>query len=144
MYDPQTIQMIAVLVSLGFLLVLILCLFYGLIQLAKIRKQAVGINRRLDALLARTAPGQGTLARVECLSRKFSACRVLLVCGFPRPALGCSDYSFPSLLARVSMSLRFGVVMPSKILISLRIDFDWLACGGTCGAVGCPDPRKRS
>lgn len=59
MYDPQTIQMIAVLVSLGFLLVLILCLFYGLIQLAKIRKQAVGINRRLDALLARTAPGQG-------------------------------------------------------------------------------------
>ncbi|HET7215337.1 MAG TPA: hypothetical protein VFL79_17240 [Terriglobia bacterium] len=59
MYDPQTIQMIAVLVSLGFMLVLILCLFYGLIQLAKIRKQAAGINQRLDALLARTSHRQG-------------------------------------------------------------------------------------
>lgn len=59
MYDPQTIQMIAVLVSIGFLLVLILCLFYGLIQLAKIRRQAVGINQRLDELLARTSVGRG-------------------------------------------------------------------------------------
>lgn len=60
MYDPQTIQMIAVLVSIGFLLILILCLFYGLIQLAKIRRQAVGINQRLDELLARTSVGRGS------------------------------------------------------------------------------------
>ncbi|HET7102166.1 MAG TPA: hypothetical protein VFJ52_13520 [Terriglobia bacterium] len=60
MYDPQTIQMIAVLVSIGFLLVLIVCLFYGLIQLARIRKQAVGINQRLDELLSRTPLGRGS------------------------------------------------------------------------------------
>ncbi|HKT12641.1 MAG TPA: hypothetical protein VJW77_12535 [Terriglobia bacterium] len=59
MYDPQTIQMIAVLVSFGFMLVLILFLLYGLIQLGRIRKQAAGINQRLDALLARTSHGQG-------------------------------------------------------------------------------------
>ena len=59
MYDPQTIQMIVVLVSLGFFVILILCLFYGLIQLVRIRRQAVGINQRLDALLARRSPGQG-------------------------------------------------------------------------------------
>jgi uncharacterized protein YneF (UPF0154 family) len=55
MYDPQTIQMIMVLVSLTFFLVLILGLLYGLFLLAKIRSQAVGINKRLDELLARTA-----------------------------------------------------------------------------------------
>jgi flagellar biogenesis protein FliO len=60
MYDPQTIQMIAVLVSIGFFLVLILCLFYGLIQLARIRKQAVGINQRLDELLSRMPLGRGS------------------------------------------------------------------------------------
>lgn len=60
MLDPQNIQMIAVLVSLGFLVVLILCLFYGVIQLAKIRRQAVGINQRLDELLARMSLGQGS------------------------------------------------------------------------------------
>lgn len=59
MYDPETIQMIAVLVASGFLLVLILCLFYGIIQLAKIRRQAVGINQRLDELLARMPAGRG-------------------------------------------------------------------------------------
>jgi flagellar biogenesis protein FliO len=59
MYDPQTIQMITVLVSLGFFLILVLCLFYGLYLLAKIRKQAVGINQRLDELLARTPSGGG-------------------------------------------------------------------------------------
>ena len=60
MYDPQTIQMIAVVAALGFLLILILCLVYGVIQLAKIRRQAVGINRRLDELLARTSLARGS------------------------------------------------------------------------------------
>ena len=59
MYDPQTIQMITVLVSLAFFVGFIVCLFYGLYLLAKIRKQAVGINQRLDQLLARTASGHG-------------------------------------------------------------------------------------
>jgi flagellar biogenesis protein FliO len=59
MYDPQSIQMIAVLVSLAFILVVILCLFYGLYLLAKIRKQAIGINQRLDQLLARMTSGRG-------------------------------------------------------------------------------------
>jgi flagellar biogenesis protein FliO len=59
MYDPQTIQMISLLVSLAFVLVFILCLFYGLYLLAKIRRQAVGINQRLDQLLARTQSGRG-------------------------------------------------------------------------------------
>ena len=60
MYDPQTIQTIAALVLLGFRLVLILSLLYGVIQLARIRRQAVGINQRLDELLARTSPGRGS------------------------------------------------------------------------------------
>jgi len=68
MYDPQTIQMIAVLVSIGFLLVLILCLFYGLIQLAKIRRQAVGINQRLDELLARMPVGRGNTGETTGMS----------------------------------------------------------------------------
>ena len=59
MLDPQTIQTIVLLASAVFILVLILCLFWGLILLAKIRKQAVGINKRLDELLARTASGRG-------------------------------------------------------------------------------------
>jgi uncharacterized protein YneF (UPF0154 family) len=59
MYDPQTIQMVMMLVSLAFFLALILGLFYGLFLLAKIRWQAVGINKRLDELLARTLPGPG-------------------------------------------------------------------------------------
>lgn len=57
MYDPQTIQMIAVLVSLAFFITFILCLFYGLFLLAKIRREAVGINKRLDSLLASSASG---------------------------------------------------------------------------------------
>lgn len=61
MLDPQNIQVIAVAVSLGFLLFLVLCLLYGVIQLAKIRRQAVGINHRLDELLSRmTSTGRGS------------------------------------------------------------------------------------
>jgi|GEM_PF-3427830 len=60
MYDPQTIQTIAVLVAIGFFLVLIFCLLYGVIQLAKIRRQAVGINQRLDELLARISVEPGS------------------------------------------------------------------------------------
>jgi flagellar biogenesis protein FliO len=60
MYDPQTIQMIAVVAALGFLVILVLCLLYGVIQLAKIRRQAVGINQRLDELLARTSLARGS------------------------------------------------------------------------------------
>ncbi|TAM81054.1 MAG: hypothetical protein EPN47_14345 [Acidobacteria bacterium] len=59
MYDPQTMQMIAILVSVAFVVVLIVCLFYGLYLLGRIRKQAVGINQRLDELLARMSPGRG-------------------------------------------------------------------------------------
>ena len=57
MYDPQTIQLIMVLVSLTFFIALILGLFYGLFLLAKIRAQAVGINKRLDELLTRSPSG---------------------------------------------------------------------------------------
>lgn len=60
MLDPQNIQMIAVAVAFGFLLILVLCLFYGVIQLAKIRRQAAGINDRLDELLSRTSMGRGS------------------------------------------------------------------------------------
>lgn len=60
MYDPQTIEIIMALVSLAFFLALILGLFYALFLLAKIRSQAVGINKRLDELLARSASGRGT------------------------------------------------------------------------------------
>lgn len=49
--------MIAVLVSLAFFITFILCLFYGLFLLAKIRREAVGINKRLDSLLASSASG---------------------------------------------------------------------------------------
>lgn len=59
MYDPQTIQMIVVLASLAFFLLLVIGLFYGLILLAKIRTQAAGINKRLDELLARTSSDPG-------------------------------------------------------------------------------------
>ena len=60
MYDPQTIQMIVVLVSIAFVVVFILGLFYGLFLLAKIRKAAVGINKRLDDLLAKSTSGPGS------------------------------------------------------------------------------------
>jgi hypothetical protein len=59
MLDPQTIQTVVLLAAAVFILVFILCLFWGLILLAKIRKQAVGINKRLDELLARTSSGRG-------------------------------------------------------------------------------------
>lgn len=54
MLDPQTMQVVLVLVAIVFFVVLILGLFYGLFLLAKIRRQAVGINQRLDELLARS------------------------------------------------------------------------------------------
>ena len=53
MYDPQTIQLIILLVALAFFLTLVMGLFYGLFLLARIRSQAVRINQRLDELLAR-------------------------------------------------------------------------------------------
>ena len=55
MYDPQTIQLIIAVVALAFFLSLILGMFYGLFLLAKIRSQAVRINKRLEELLARSA-----------------------------------------------------------------------------------------
>ncbi len=60
MYDPQTIQTIAILASLAFSAAFILGLLYGLYLLSRIRKQAVGINQRLDELLARTSLGRGS------------------------------------------------------------------------------------
>lgn len=57
MYDPQTMLLIAAVISLAFVVVVILCLFYGLYLLGRIRKQAVGINQRLDQLLARRSSG---------------------------------------------------------------------------------------
>lgn len=65
MYDPQTIQMIVVLVLLTFFLVLVLGLFYGLFLLARIRSQAAGINKRLDELLARTGRGAGSAGEMS-------------------------------------------------------------------------------
>lgn len=59
MYDPQTIQMIVVLVAIAFFIAFVLGLLYGLFLLAKIRREAVGINKRLDELLSRSASGPG-------------------------------------------------------------------------------------
>ncbi len=55
MYDPQTVQLIIVLVFVAFLLFFIIGLIYGLFLLARIRTQAVRINKRLEEILARTA-----------------------------------------------------------------------------------------
>lgn len=55
MYDPQAIQLIVFLVVVGFILLFVLGLIYGLFLLAKIRSQAVRINKSLDELLARSA-----------------------------------------------------------------------------------------
>lgn len=55
MYDPQTVQMVLGVIILVIALCFILGLFYGLFLLARIRSQAVGINKRLDELLSRTA-----------------------------------------------------------------------------------------
>lgn len=57
MFDPQSILTIAVAICLAFFVIVILCLFYGLYLLGRIRKQAVGINQRLDQLWARTFSG---------------------------------------------------------------------------------------
>ena len=59
MLDPQTVQMVVLLGSLALILILVLCLFWGLYLLAKIRKQAAGISQRLDELLARTPSARG-------------------------------------------------------------------------------------
>lgn len=53
MYDPQSIQMIIGLVIVVFFLSFVLGLIYGLYLLAKIRTQAVRINKRLEEVLAR-------------------------------------------------------------------------------------------
>jgi len=63
MYDPQTIQLIILLVALGFFLTLMMGLFYGLFLLARIRSQAVRINQRLDELLARADRDSATAER---------------------------------------------------------------------------------
>ena len=55
MYDPQSVQLIIGVVALAFILSFIIGLFYGLFLLARIRSQAVRINRTLDELLSRTA-----------------------------------------------------------------------------------------
>lgn len=60
MYDPQAIQLIVLLVVIGFILIFLLGLFYGLFLLAKIRSQAVRISKNLDALIERTAGGTAT------------------------------------------------------------------------------------
>jgi len=57
MYDPQAAQLVILLIVIAFFLAVALGLFYGLFLLAKIRSQAVRINKRLDELLARTAAG---------------------------------------------------------------------------------------
>ena len=57
MYDPQAAQLVILIVATAFFLAVVLGLFYGLFLLAKIRSQAVRINKRLDELLARTATG---------------------------------------------------------------------------------------
>jgi hypothetical protein len=60
MYDPQTVQLIVMAVSLILSVVFVFALLYGLFLLSRIRKQAVGINQRLDALLARITPSPGS------------------------------------------------------------------------------------
>lgn len=57
MFDPQSILTIAVAICLAFFVIVIVCLLYGLFLLGRIRKQAVGINQRLDQLLARRFSG---------------------------------------------------------------------------------------
>ncbi|MEJ2007254.1 MAG: hypothetical protein P8Z30_03720 [Acidobacteriota bacterium] len=60
MLDPQAIQLIVLLVVVGFVLIFVLGLIYGLVLLAKIRSQAVRINKSLDELLARSAANPTT------------------------------------------------------------------------------------
>jgi hypothetical protein len=60
MLDPQTMQLMVMGISLALSVVFIVALFYGLFLLSRIRKQAVGINQRLDQLLARTTPVPGS------------------------------------------------------------------------------------
>ncbi|HEX5410575.1 MAG TPA: hypothetical protein VFZ27_01795 [Terriglobia bacterium] len=59
MFDPQSIVTIAVAICVAFFVIVIICLLYGVFLLGRIRKQAVGINRRLDELLGRTSSGNG-------------------------------------------------------------------------------------
>jgi hypothetical protein len=60
MYDPQTVQLIVMAVSLALSVVFIFALLYGLFLLSRIRKEAVGINQRLDELLGRITAGPGS------------------------------------------------------------------------------------
>lgn len=57
MLDPQTVQVIMLLVGLAFILTLILGVIYGLFLLAKIRTQAVQLNKRLAEIDAKLSPG---------------------------------------------------------------------------------------
>lgn len=57
MFDPQSILTIAVAICLAFFAIVVVCLLYGLFLLGRIRKQAVGINQRLDQVLARRFSG---------------------------------------------------------------------------------------
>ena len=60
MLDPQKVQLIVMGASLVLSVLFIVALFYGLFLLSRIRKEAVGINKRLDQLLARTSLGPGS------------------------------------------------------------------------------------
>ena len=60
MLDPQKVQLIVMGASLVLSVLFIVAVFYGLFLLSRIRKQAAGINQRLDALLARITPGAGS------------------------------------------------------------------------------------
>lgn len=61
MLDPQTIQSIILVAALVFFLSLILGMIFALVLLAKIRSQAVRINKRLEELLARPVAGSASV-----------------------------------------------------------------------------------
>lgn len=67
MLDPQAIEFIVGLVFIGFFVLFIVCLFYGLFLLAKIRSQAVRINKNLEVLLAKSAEGSTTTGEPKTL-----------------------------------------------------------------------------
>jgi len=60
MYDPQAIQLVVLVVVVGFILIFVLGLIIGLFLLAKIRTQTVRINKTLDELLARSVANPTT------------------------------------------------------------------------------------
>ena len=60
MHDPYTLRYVLLLTTLAFFLILIAGYLLALYLLARIFKQAKGINQRLDNLLARmSAAGPG-------------------------------------------------------------------------------------